>query len=135
MCRGARTKPAAKFQSTDNTRSRTKLQAVIHFVEFVILETVSVLVAGIAVPNLLWSHAAAGHALVAGPIRNLSIAGIAFWYKYENVEFAILGALLGSALAWALYAPDKFTDKPTFAHMLPSVFSRVKNTGESTSAG
>lgn len=104
------------MQSHDD--SHTKLCAGFRFVQFLIWEMVSVVLAGIAVPSFLWSHAMVGHAWVAGSLRSLTLGRISFSYAPQDVEFAILGALLGTAVAWALYAPSKVAGKTRVAHML-----------------
>ena len=107
------------MQSHDD--SHTRLCAGFRFVQFLISEMVSVVVAGIAVPSFLWSHAVTGHALVAGSLRSLALGRISFWYTSQDVEFAILGALLGAAVAWALYAPSKVAGKARVAPTLQQI--------------
>jgi hypothetical protein len=106
-------------QSHDS--GRTKLCAGFRFVQFLIWEMVSVVVAGIAVPSVLWSHAAKGPVLVAGSLQRLTLGRISFWYTRQDVEFAILGTLLGTAVAWALYAPSKFAGKARVGHTLQQI--------------
>ena len=104
--------------SNDRSGSSTKLCAGFPLVQFLIWEMVSVLIAGIAVPTIFWSHAAKGHSLVAGSLRHLVLGGISFRYTHQDIEFAILGAVLGTVGAWAIYVPRKFTGKSRVARTL-----------------
>jgi hypothetical protein len=62
-------------------------------------------IAGIVVPSLLRSDLATKETLAAGSLRTISIAGVAFSYTTENVEFAILGGLAGAMAAFAITFP------------------------------
>lgn len=63
---------------------------------------ITLFIAGVVVPSLLRSAVATNHALAAGSLRTINIAGIAFSYTNRNVEFAILGALVGAMTAFAI---------------------------------
>jgi hypothetical protein len=115
-----------------NHRSGTssKLCAGFPVVQFLIWEMVDVLIAGIAVPSIFWSHAATGNGLVARSLRHLVLGGISFRYTYQDIEFAVLGALFGTVVALALRARDTFRRKPSVApalrqtHWIRFFFSR-----------
>jgi hypothetical protein len=108
-----------EVHSNDRSSSNTKLSPGFPLVQFLIWEMVGVLIAGIAVPTIFWSHAATGHSLVAGSLRHLVLGGISFRCTYQDIEFAILGAVVGTVGAWAMYVPGKFTGKSRVAHTLP----------------
>jgi len=60
-------------------------------------------IAGIVVPSLFRSVLATKEALAAGSLRTISILGITFSYTTQNLEFALLGALVGTMLAFAIH--------------------------------
>jgi len=69
-----------------------------------LLEVVSTLfVAGIVVPSLLRSDFATEEALSEGSLRTINFAGMAFSYTTHNLEFAILGGLVGAIAALAVH--------------------------------
>ena len=105
-------------QSNDRSGSSTKLCAGFPLVQFLICEMVGVLIAGIAVPSIFWSYAAKGHSLVAGSLRHLVLGGFSFRYTYQDIESAILGAVLVTVGAWAIYVRGKFTGNSRVAHTL-----------------
>jgi hypothetical protein len=59
-------------------------------------------IAGIVVPSFLRSDLATNKAFAMGSLHTINIAGIAFSYTTQNVEFAILGALVGAMAAFAI---------------------------------
>ena len=118
---------AAKARLSSSTipshpTSHPKLRLGSRLVKILILELVIVLVAGVAVPSLLWSHPTVGHALAAGSPNTLRLARTTFRYRYQDIEFATLGVLLGAAVAWTLYAPNRFTGK--VAHFFQQLHAR-----------
>lgn len=64
---------------------------------------ITLFLAGIVVPSLLRSELATRHALAAGSLHVISVAGMAFSYTNRNLAFAILGALVGSIAAFAIH--------------------------------
>ena len=83
-----------------------------------LIEVVFILfIAGVVVPSLFRSVLATQEALAAGSLRTIDILGITFSYTTQNVEFAILGALVGTMLAFAIHfhgtAPTNTTSTQT----------------------
>ncbi len=60
-------------------------------------------IAGIVVPSLLWSDLATKQALAVGSLRTMNMAGFALSYSTQNVDFAILGGLVGALAAFAVH--------------------------------
>jgi hypothetical protein len=68
-----------------------------------LIEVVStLLVAGIVVPSLIRSDLATKEALAEGSLRIIDIVGIKLSYTIYNVEFAVLGGLVGAIAALAI---------------------------------
>ncbi len=59
--------------------------------------------AGIVAPSLCRSEFAAKEALAAGSLLQFNIAGDVFSYTRHNIEFAILGGLVGAPAAIAIH--------------------------------
>ena len=79
-----------------------KRQKAFSFVLLLIEVVFTLFVAGIVVPSLLRSDFATKEALAEGSLRMINIAGITFSYARHNVEFAILGGLVGAIAALAI---------------------------------
>jgi hypothetical protein len=103
-------------RSNDRSCGSRKLCASFPLVQFLICEMVGILMAGIVVPSIFWSRVTTGRGLAARSLRHLALGGISFQYTYHDIEFAILGAVLGTVGAWAGYARGKFALKPRAAH-------------------
>jgi type II secretory pathway pseudopilin PulG len=73
---------------------------------------ITLFIAGIVVPSLLRSDSATNEALAAGFLRTINIAGIAFSYTQQNVDFAILGASVGAMAALAITFPLRAKIQP-----------------------
>lgn len=80
-----------------------KKQKAFSFVLLLIEVVFTLFVAGIVVPSLLRSDFATKEALAVGYLRIIKIAGIAFSYTRQNVEFAILGGIVGTIAAFAIH--------------------------------
>jgi hypothetical protein len=91
---------------------RANVQRISFFIQLLVCEAASLFIAGIAVPSLLRSCAATNHALSAGSIHHLTLAGVTFSYKFLNLGFAGMGALFGAAMAWAIDSPGN-SDRTT----------------------
>jgi hypothetical protein len=79
-----------------------KTEKVFSLVQLLIEVVITLFIAGFIVPSFVRSDLATKEALAAGSLRTISIAGIALSYTYQNVEFAILGALVGATAAFAM---------------------------------
>ena len=80
-----------------------KRQKAFSLVLLLIEVVFTLFIAGIVVPSLFRSILATKEALAAGSLRTINIVGIAFSYTTQNVEFALLGALVGTMLAFAIH--------------------------------
>jgi ABC-type Fe3+-siderophore transport system permease subunit len=65
--------------------------------------TFTLFIAGIVVPSLLRSELATKEALAVGSLRAINIAGFAFSYTTQSVEFATLGSLMGTFAAFVIH--------------------------------
>jgi hypothetical protein len=90
---------------TANEGNRMMLQRALSLLQLLIGETIGLFIAGIAVPTFFRSGTATNHALAAGSLRTLTIAPVTFSYTFQNLGFAILGALCGAAMALAIDSP------------------------------
>jgi hypothetical protein len=80
--------------------------------------TSTLFIAGIAIPNLLRSAAATNHALAAGSLHIFSIGRITFPYEFQGIAFAILGSLIGAAVALAIESPSTIAKVTRIARMI-----------------
>jgi len=80
-------------------------QKALSLVQLLIELAITLFIAGVVVPSLLRSGAAANEALAGGFLHTITIAGVTFSFTYKNVGFAILGALVGAAAAFAISSP------------------------------
>jgi hypothetical protein len=83
-----------------------KRQKVFSLLQLLVEVMITLFIAGIVVPHLLRSDLATNEALAAGSLHTINIAGIALSYTHQNVDFAILGALVGAMAALATAFPD-----------------------------
>jgi hypothetical protein len=61
-------------------------------------------IAGIVVPSLLRSESATKEALTQGSLHAINIAGFAFSYTTQSVEFAVLGSSMGALAAFVIHS-------------------------------
>ena len=79
-----------------------KRQKALSLFQLLIEVVITLFTAGIVVPSLLRSNVAAKEALAGGSLHTINIAGVVLSYTNQNVEFAILGALVGAMAAFAI---------------------------------
>ena len=79
-----------------------KRQKAFSLLQLLIEVVITLFIAGIVVPSLLRSDVAMKEALAVGSLHNIKIAGVVLSYTNQNVEFAILGALIGAMAALAI---------------------------------
>jgi hypothetical protein len=81
-----------------------KIQKAFSILQLLIGVTISLFIAGIAIPSLLRSVIASNH-LGAGSLHTLTLARVTFSFTLQNLAFAVLGALFGTAVALAVDSP------------------------------
>src|SRR5436853_5052884 len=78
---------------------------------------ITLFVAGLVLPSLLRSDLVTSEALAAGSLHTINIAGVVLSYTNQNVEFAVLGGLVGAMAALAIpfpgTTPKNATSRPT----------------------
>jgi hypothetical protein len=79
-----------------------KRQKALSLLQLLIEVVITLFIAGIVAPSLLRSDVAAKEALAGGSLHTLNIAGVVLSYTNQNVEFAILGGLVGAMAAFAI---------------------------------
>ena len=62
-------------------------------------------VAGVVVPSFLYSSHVVNAVSPLDSPRTLDIAGVTLAYKFQNIGFAILGALFGATVALTIASP------------------------------
>jgi len=82
-----------------------KRQKAFSLLQLLIEVVFTLFIAGLVVPSLLRSDLATKEALAAGSLRTINIAGVVLSYTNQNVEFAILAALVGAMAALAIPFP------------------------------
>jgi len=82
-----------------------KRQKAFSLLQLLIEVVFTLFIAGLVVPSLLRSDLATKEALAAGSLRTINIAGVVLSYTNQNLEVAILGALVGAMAALAIPFP------------------------------
>jgi hypothetical protein len=80
-----------------------KRQNALSFVLLLIEAVFTLFIAGIVVPSFLRSVLPTKEVSAAVFLRTLNIVGVAFSYTTKNLEFAILGGLVGTMAALAIH--------------------------------
>jgi hypothetical protein len=80
-----------------------KRQKVFSLALLLIEVALTLFIAGIVVPGLLRSELATKEALALGSLHAINIAGFAFSYTIQGVEFAIVGSSLGTLAAFIIH--------------------------------
>lgn len=96
-----------------------KKQKAIHVFQLLSAVLVTLFIAGILVPTLMWSTRFANHNLVPGSLYTIKIAGFAFKFKLQNILAALLGTVSGGMIAFAMASPtlaQKTARSPAAAH-------------------
>jgi hypothetical protein len=82
-----------------------KRQKAFSLLQLLIDVVITLFIAGIVVPSFLRSDVATKEALAGGSLHTINIAGVVLSYTNQNVEFAILGGLVGAMAAFAIPFP------------------------------
>lgn len=82
-----------------------KRQKALSLLQLLIRVVITLFIAGIVVPSLLRSDLARTEALAAGSLHTINIGGVVLSYTNQNVEFAILGGLVGAMAAFGIPFP------------------------------
>ena len=98
-----------------------KIQRALSILQLLLGVSVSLFIAGIAVPGFLRSSMATNHAFASGSLHTLTIARVTFSYTLQNLVFAILGSLFGTAMALAIESPATLANAARIARMLRQV--------------
>ena len=78
-----------------------KKQKAFSLLQLLVEVVITLFIAGMVVPNFVRSSLTTREALAGGSLHTINIAGLVFSYTNQNVEFAILGGLVGAMVAFA----------------------------------
>jgi len=76
-----------------------KAQAGFSLIELLIVVAIILIIAGIAIPNLLRSRMSANQAAAVSNLRTITTASVSYWVTYSNGYPASLGILGGAGAA------------------------------------
>jgi hypothetical protein len=99
-----------------------KIQKALSILELSIGVSIGLFIAGIAIPSFVRSSTATNHALAVGSLHFLSIARVTFSYTLQNLVFAILGSLFGTAMALAIDSPATLANAARIVGMIRHVY-------------
>lgn len=80
-----------------------KRQKVFSLALLLIEVAFTLFISGIVVPSLLRSESVTQEALAVGSLHAINIAGFAFSYTIQSVEFAVLGSVIGALAAFVIH--------------------------------
>jgi hypothetical protein len=80
-----------------------KRQKVFSLALLLIEVAFTLFIAGVVAPSLLRSEGATQEALALGSLHAINVAGFAFSYTTQSVEFAVLGSSLGTLAAFVIH--------------------------------
>ena len=79
-----------------------KRQKAFSLLQLLIEVVITLFIAGIVVSSLVRSDLATKEALAVGSLHTIHFAGIVLSYTNQNIEFAILGGLVGALAAFVI---------------------------------
>jgi hypothetical protein len=106
MFGGSQRKQLSPTVQPTNEGNGMKIQKAFSILQLLIGVTISLFIAGIAIPSVLRSGVATNHDLAVGSLHTLTLARATFSFTFQNLGFAILGALFGTAMALAIASPN-----------------------------
>ena len=98
-----------------------KFQGLLPLFQLMFCELAVLLIAAIVAPSLLRSFATTRHAVGADPLHQFTTVGLTFSYSVRNIAWAVLGAVFGAGMAWAVDGPGKFSAGNNAVRMFQSV--------------
>ena len=92
-----------------------KTRKAFSLLQLLVKVVITVFIAGLVLPTLVRSDLATSEALAAGSLHTINMASVELWYTNQNVEFAVLGAIVGAMAALAIPFPGTTPKNTTSA--------------------